>query len=155
MKACSERRGTYPPILNLARDGNDWLTSDSGCFTPGKREPFPLNTTLGSPQSYSGHFEEEKYILPLTVFRAPDRPARSESLQRLRYLGSVFSLLLLFLLLFLWTWIAQSLQRLATGWTVRGLNPGVGGTRFSAPVQTCPLAHPASYKMGTRSLSRG
>ena len=27
--------------------------------------------------------------------------------------------------------------------------------RFSAPVHTCPGAHPASYKMGTRSLSQG
>jgi hypothetical protein len=28
------------------------------------------------------------------------------------------------------------------------------GARFSAPVQTGPGAHPASYKMGTGSLSR-
>ena len=28
----------------------------------------------------------------------------------------------------------------------------VGGARFSAPVQTGPGAHPASYTMGTRSL---
>ena len=36
---------------------------------------------------------------------------------------------------------------LATGWTVRGSNPG--GARFSAPVQTGPGAHPAFYTMGT------
>src|SRR5215471_1360235 len=29
------------------------------------------------------------------------------------------------------------------------------GARFSAPVQTGPGAHPASYTLGTRSLSRG
>ena len=29
------------------------------------------------------------------------------------------------------------------------------GARFSAPVQTGPGAHPASYTMGTGSLSRG
>ena len=29
------------------------------------------------------------------------------------------------------------------------------GARFSAPVQTGPGAHPASYKMDTWSLSRG
>jgi len=29
------------------------------------------------------------------------------------------------------------------------------GARFSAPVQTSPGAHPASYTMGTGSLSRG
>jgi len=39
----------------------------------------------------------------------------------------------------LWPWagIAQTVQRLATDWTVRGSNPG-GGTRFSPPVQTGP-----------------
>jgi hypothetical protein len=34
---------------------------------------------------------------------------------------------------------AQSLYRLATGWMVRGSNPG--GARFSASVQTGPGAH--------------
>jgi hypothetical protein len=29
------------------------------------------------------------------------------------------------------------------------------GATFSAPVQTVPGAHPASYTMGTMSLSRG
>jgi len=43
--------------------------------------------------------------------------------------------------------------RLATGWTVRGSNPG--GAKFSAPVQTGPGAHTASYTMGTGSISRG
>jgi len=40
---------------------------------------------------------------------------------------------------------------LATGWTVHGSNPG-GGTSFSAPLQTGPGAHRASYKIGTRSF---
>jgi len=40
------------------------------------------------------------------------------------------------------------------GWMVWGLNPG-GGARFSAPVQTAPGAHPASYTMGTGSLPGG
>ena len=47
--------------------------------------------------------------------------------------------------------IAQPVQRLATGWTVRGSNPGEGA-RFSAPIQTGPGAHPASYKIGTGSF---
>jgi hypothetical protein len=37
-------------------------------------------------------------------------------------------------------------------------DPGIEprwGARFSAPVQTGRGAHPASYKMGTGSLSRG
>ena len=45
--------------------------------------------------------------------------------------------------------VAQSVQRLPTGWTVRGSNPG--GARFSAPIQTGPEAHPASCTMGTGS----
>ena len=46
-------------------------------------------------------------------------------------------------------WWAQWVKP-ATGWTVRGSNPG--GARFSAPVQTGPGAHPASYTMCTGSF---
>ena len=45
--------------------------------------------------------------------------------------------------------IAQSVQRLATGRTVRASNPGA---RFSEPVQTGSGAHPASYTMSTGSF---
>jgi hypothetical protein len=45
---------------------------------------------------------------------------------------------------------AQSVQRLATGWPVRDRIPV--GARFSAPVQTSPVAHPASCTMGTGSF---
>ena len=50
-----------------------------------------------------------------------------------------------------WAGIAQSIQRLATGWTVREPNPG--GARFSAPVQTGPGALPTSYTKGTGSFT--
>ena len=46
--------------------------------------------------------------------------------------------------------VAQSVQRLPTGWTVRRSNPG--GARFSAPVQTGLEAHPASCTMCTGSF---
>ena len=46
--------------------------------------------------------------------------------------------------------IAQSVQRLATGWTVRGSNPG-GGQDFPYPSIPVPGAHPASYTMCTGS----
>ena len=49
-----------------------------------------------------------------------------------------------------WAGIAQSLQGVATGRTVRGSDPG--GARFSAPVQTGPGGHPASCTMGTGPL---
>jgi hypothetical protein len=45
---------------------------------------------------------------------------------------------------------ATTIRRLATGWTVRGSNPG--GARFFAHVQTGPGAHPASWTMGTGSF---
>ena len=50
---------------------------------------------------------------------------------------------------FLWAWVAQSVQRLATGWTVRSTNSR------STSVQNGPGAHPASCTVGTGSLSRG
>ena len=49
-----------------------------------------------------------------------------------------------------WAGIAQSVLQLATVWTVRGSNPD--GARFSAPVQTRPEIHPASYTVGTGSF---
>ena len=53
-------------------------------------------------------------------------------------------------ILYPWAGIAQSVKRFATGWTVRGSNPG-GWAKVSVPVQTGPEAHPASYTMGTGS----
>jgi hypothetical protein len=52
----------------------------------------------------------------------------------------------------MWVRIAQSVQRLVTGRTVRGLNPS--GARFLAPIQTGPRAHPASYN-AYRVFARG
>ena len=49
-----------------------------------------------------------------------------------------------------WVRIAQSVWRLATGWTVWGRIPVE--MRFSAPVQTSPGAYPASYMIGTGSF---
>jgi hypothetical protein len=51
-----------------------------------------------------------------------------------------------------WAGIAQSVYRMATGWKVRGSNPG-GGEIF----RTCPdrpWAPPASYTMSTGSFPR-
>jgi hypothetical protein len=47
-------------------------------------------------------------------------------------------------------WVAQSVKRLATGWTVRGSNPVEA--IFSAPVETGPGANPSSCTMGTGSF---
>jgi hypothetical protein len=55
------------------------------------------------------------------------------------------------LLYLLWAGIAQLVLRLATGWTVRGSNPG-GRDIFRTRPDTDPGAHPASYIMGTGSF---
>jgi hypothetical protein len=49
--------------------------------------------------------------------------------------------------------ISHSVKQLATGWTV-GIE-SQWGAKFSAPVQTGPGAHTASYTMGTRSFPGG
>ena len=47
--------------------------------------------------------------------------------------------------------LSQSVQRLTTGWTVRGSKPC--GEIFSVLVQNDPEAQPTSCKVGDRSLS--
>ena len=44
---------------------------------------------------------------------------------------------------------ARNIRHLQTVW---GSNPGGGGARFPAPIQTGPGAHPASCTMGTESF---
>jgi hypothetical protein len=55
--------------------------------------------------------------------------------------------------------IAQSVERLATGWTTRGSGSSGSGRvkKFSLPhiVQTGSGVHPTSYKMGTGGLFPG
>jgi len=52
---------------------------------PGKSQ-YPWYRRLGAPQ---GSSREVGKILPLSGIRSPDRPARSESLHRLRYPGQL------------------------------------------------------------------
>jgi hypothetical protein len=54
---------------------------------------------------------------------------------------------------FMKVWARDSSVGITTcyGWTVRRSNSS-WGTRFSAPVQIDPGAHPASYTMGTGSF---
>jgi hypothetical protein len=70
--------------LTLALDEGGWSTSLPGRFTPGKETRYPLYRRLGGPQ---GRSERLPKISPPTGIRSPDRPARSESLYRLRYPG--------------------------------------------------------------------
>ena len=78
----------------------------------------------------------------------------SQKLWPLDYRGSLlFTILILNRIgLCLWAGRAQSVERLATGWTVRGSSSGGGGERYSPPVQTDPETHPASTTIGTGSF---
>jgi hypothetical protein len=75
--------------LTSALDGNEWSTLRFGRFTPGK-DPAPIiQRVLGLSR---GRWASETVLtgaenLALSGIRSPDRPARSESLYRLRYLG--------------------------------------------------------------------
>jgi hypothetical protein len=73
--------------LTLALAGGEWLASRPGRFIPGKRAPwYSLDTRLGRPQNRSGRRGEEKILDPTgTRTLNPGRPARSQSLYRLRY----------------------------------------------------------------------
>jgi len=55
MKAYRGRRGIALLILNLLLDGDEWLTSHLGHFTPRKEPQYPLNIRLGGTWSRSGH----------------------------------------------------------------------------------------------------
>jgi hypothetical protein len=56
---------------------------------PGKDPRLPLERRLGGPQSRSGRREEKIMTIPGLKLRPFYRPARSQSLYRLRYLGSL------------------------------------------------------------------
>ena len=47
-------------------DGDEWLTSRPDRFIPEKEPRCPLNRRLRRPQSWSGRFGEEKYLLHLS-----------------------------------------------------------------------------------------
>jgi hypothetical protein len=52
------------PILTSALDLGSGQHRASGRFSPGNKLLYLLNTRLGEPQSRSGRFLEEKYLLP-------------------------------------------------------------------------------------------
>jgi hypothetical protein len=63
---------------------------DLAALPPEKDPRYPLDRWMGEPQSRSGHGVEEKNSQPPPGFepRSSNRSARSQSLYRLRYLGS-------------------------------------------------------------------
>jgi hypothetical protein len=65
-----------------ALDGGGWSTSRPGRFTP-EKDPVPIVQEAGWA---SGPVWTNAENLSPTGIRSPDRPARSESLYRLRYI---------------------------------------------------------------------
>jgi hypothetical protein len=63
MKAYIENRGAAPLLLNLTVDGDEWSSSGPASFIPAKERRYLLNRQLGG----SGHFGEQKNILPIPV----------------------------------------------------------------------------------------
>jgi hypothetical protein len=80
-------RSTF--FLTSALVGGEWSASRRCRFTPGKEPRYPFYRRLGGPQSRSGRYEEVKIFYPIRTRTPapPGRPARSQSLYRLRYPG--------------------------------------------------------------------
>jgi hypothetical protein len=77
-------------ILTSALAGGEWSASRPCRFTPGERAPVRIGQEAVWAQSRSGRRGEEKILNPTgTRTPTPGRPARSQSLYRLRYPGSL------------------------------------------------------------------
>jgi hypothetical protein len=70
--------------------GMGWLAPRPGRFTPHERDPVPIAQEAGW---VPGPVWTAAENLASTGIRSPDRPARSESLYRLRYRGPRYSVL--------------------------------------------------------------
>jgi hypothetical protein len=83
MKAQIGSRSTALPSLTSALDRGGWLTSRSGRFTPGND---PVHTVQEAGLA-SGIVLTGTKNPATTGIQSADRPARSESLYRLRHIG--------------------------------------------------------------------
>jgi hypothetical protein len=79
-------------VLTLALVGCEWLASCPSIFTPGKEPQYPLDRRLSGPQTSLDAVEKKKLLtLPGLELQPLSRPARNQSLYRLRYLGSLYN----------------------------------------------------------------
>jgi hypothetical protein len=91
MKACGGSGCIDPHSLNLSTSGRRSVSFTPRLLYPrGKSPRYPLHRRLGRPQSPSRDVEKRKFLTLLGVELRPlGRPARSQSLYRLRYSGSI------------------------------------------------------------------
>ena len=68
--------------MTSALEGDEGSASSPGRTSPPVKTRYPLYRRLGGPQGRSGLVRK---ISPPTGIRSPDRPARRQSLYRLRY----------------------------------------------------------------------
>ena len=68
--------------MTMALEGGEGPPSRPGRSLPPGKTRYPFYRRLGGPQGRSGQVRK---ISPPTGIRSPDRPARSQSLYRLRY----------------------------------------------------------------------
>jgi hypothetical protein len=69
--------------------GGEWSASRPGRSNPGKGSRYPLDRRLCGPKAGLDDAEKRKFLtLQALKLRPLGRPARSQSLYRLRYLGS-------------------------------------------------------------------
>jgi hypothetical protein len=82
-------------FLTSALGGGEWSASGPGRFTPEERAPgtYWIGACVG-PRACLDDVEKRIFTLPGLELRPLGRPARSQSLYRLRYPGSSNSLLL-------------------------------------------------------------
>jgi hypothetical protein len=74
-------------ILTSALAGGEWSASRPGRFTSGEEPQCPLEKRLVAPRAGLDDVEKRKFLtLPELELRPIGRPARSQSLYRLRYL---------------------------------------------------------------------
>jgi hypothetical protein len=79
-------------FLTSALVGGEWQLHAPATLPPGKSPRYPFYRRLGGPQSRSGRYGEVKLFFYPIGTRTPaplGRPARSQSLYRLSYPGSV------------------------------------------------------------------
>jgi len=92
-------RVVYSSTLSLTSALNGGaLMPRPGRFIPIKESRYPLYRRLGGPQGRSGRVRK---ISHRTRIRSPDRPARSESLNRLSHTGSPLYFIILLLIIIL------------------------------------------------------
>ena len=107
-------RGIALPFHDHGTRRGKGSASCSGHFLPPGKTRYSLYRRLSGPQGRSGQVGK---ISPPTGIRSPDRPARSQSLYRLRYPAHILEIKMVFFLYFL-TFYYQCNTRMFRGHTV-------------------------------------